>query len=780
LVNIRYISGNQFVMRFKLRIWSWIFVIASCATAQDININNNNPNLQYDINNPYSTITPNSYDVNNGPYTQDPTYGDRYGNDQFGRDNVNNRPDQYDPNSGQYNPYPGQFDPQTGLYDQYGKPDQFGGRGGTPNTPWKQNPFGFGTGRNEIDASGSIIREGTYFIVASKVVRPGHLYRVAVTILQEDEPLTVRASITRDGVEMSADHKKVKKGVPETLLMRVPSTSVYGDYKLRVEGLYDDVLGGVYFVNETNLIFSQRSMTIFIQLDKPVYMQGEKIRFRTIPINTELKAFNEAVDVYMLDPNGHIMKRWLSKQSNLGTVSLDYQLSDQPVFGEWKVRVIAQNQIEESSFLVEEYYQTRFEVNVTMPAFFLNTHEYIHGVVMANYTSGAPVRGNLTLKAIIRPIKPIDPKRVQHKNKNRIRNRFNTNNRFYNRYNDRQYNQPNYNQHNYNEYDNQYSDYDTTSDYNRPIVEKYFNFDEKLPFWFNIPENSYEPVPNLKFFYGVYAFKYPIRELLHYAPTLEGMEVVVVATVGERFLDEVIEGYSTARIFNSSIQLSFIGGSPQVYKPGMPVTTYIAASFHDGSSLPHERLTNGVMEVFAYIESPNGRRDLPSRQLYMMHETPGVWEYKFDMKSELGVDGNRPFENANTGGSIRIQARFRDGLGQHAETELLLLSHHSPDDHHIKVFTSTLNPQVGNNMIFHIKSNFFIRKFSYMIVAKGIVLVTSDQDMSDYISTMAVPLSAEMAPVATIVVWHLGLYGEVTVDSLTFPVNGISRNKVTN
>lgn len=81
-------------------------------------------------------------------------------------------------------------------------------------------------------------------------------------------------------------------------------------------------------------------------------------------------------------------------------------------------------------------------------------------------------------------------------------------------------------------------------------------------------------------------------------------------------------------------------------------------------------------------------------------------------------------------------------------------------------------------MIFHIKSNFFIRKFNYMIVAKGIVLVSSDQDMFDYISTMAVTLSAEMAPVATIIVWHLGQYGEVTVDSLTFPVNGISRNKV--
>lgn len=90
------------------------------------------------------------------------------------------------------------------------------------------------------------------------------------------------------------------------------------------------------------------------------------VRFRTIPINTELKAFSDAVDVYMLDPKGHIMKRWLSRQSNLGTVSLDYQISDQPVFGEWKIKVIAQGQVEESTFLVEEYYQTRFEVRILL------------------------------------------------------------------------------------------------------------------------------------------------------------------------------------------------------------------------------------------------------------------------------------------------------------------------------------------------------------------------------------------------------------------------------
>lgn len=64
----------------------------------------------------------------------------------------------------------------------------------------------------------------------------------------------------------------------------------------------------------------------------------------------------------MLDPKRHIMKRWLSRQSNLGTVSLEYQLSDQTVYGTWTIQVIAQGQIEEAKFSVEEYYQTRFEV----------------------------------------------------------------------------------------------------------------------------------------------------------------------------------------------------------------------------------------------------------------------------------------------------------------------------------------------------------------------------------------------------------------------------------
>jgi hypothetical protein len=39
-----------------------------------------------------------------------------------------------------------------------------------------------------------------------------------------------------------------------------------------------------------------------------------------------------------------------------------------------------------------------------MPAFYFSTDEYLTGTVVANFTSGGPVTGNLTLTATVKPI----------------------------------------------------------------------------------------------------------------------------------------------------------------------------------------------------------------------------------------------------------------------------------------------------------------------------------------------------------------------------------------
>ena len=45
-------------------------------------------------------------------------------------------------------------------------------------------------------------RPATYLILASKIVRPSTIYQVVVSLLQEAEPMRVRAALSRDGVEV--------------------------------------------------------------------------------------------------------------------------------------------------------------------------------------------------------------------------------------------------------------------------------------------------------------------------------------------------------------------------------------------------------------------------------------------------------------------------------------------------------------------------------------------------------------------------------------------------
>lgn len=68
--------------------------------------------------------------------------------------------------------------------------------------------------------------------------------------------------------------------------------------------------------------------------------------------------------------------------------------------------------------------------------------------------------------------------------------------------------------------------------------------------------------------------------------------------------------------------------------------------------------------------------------------------------------------------------------------------------------------------------------FNYVIISKGNIILASHEVTSSSIYTFVVTLSAEMSPSATIVVYHVGHFGDVLADSLTFPVNGILRNNV--
>jgi len=53
------------------------------------------------------------------------------------------------------------------------------------------------------------------------MVRPGQVYRVSVTVYKAKQPISVRAAIQRNGVELVSDLSVIKEGIPQTLLLLV-------------------------------------------------------------------------------------------------------------------------------------------------------------------------------------------------------------------------------------------------------------------------------------------------------------------------------------------------------------------------------------------------------------------------------------------------------------------------------------------------------------------------------------------------------------------------------
>ncbi|CAL1294220.1 unnamed protein product [Larinioides sclopetarius] len=540
-----------------------------------------------------------------------------------------------------------------------------------------------------------IKHEPTYFIAASRNVRPGQTYAVTVTVFRS--ALHVRAAIQREGVELAATWHDCKPNVPETLLLKVPPTILPGTYHLRVEGGVQGVLGGTAFHNETELQYSRRSLTIFIETDQPIYRQGQTIRFRAIPVTTDLRAFPEAVDIFILDPRGTIMRKWLSRQTNLGAVSLQYQLSQLPRFGNWTIRVVAQGQVEQKTIYIEEYYQTTFEVNVTVPAFILESERHIRCSVTANYSSGAPVPGNLLLRARLEPL---------------------------------------------------HSHYKPYGEI--PESKLYFNnFD------------------------GYLDIQLPMSELRRMRSASDSpSRLSVWAEVGERFLEQVETGFAQALLYKADLKLAFLGANPQIFKPSMPFRCYVSVSFLDGSPLPSWRLNDQKLELRTKVRLSGGReQELEARFEQMSPVQFGIWEITVDLLSEFGT-----LTALNDVQSMLLEAKYTDETGERARTTLLVYASYTPTHRHLQVTTSTRDAKVGEYIIFHVRADYYVQQFYYMVVSKGIVLLSGAEEMPSSLKTFAVPCSSEMAPTASLIVWDMAREGEVVADALTFPVDGLSRN----
>ncbi|XP_050694367.1 pregnancy zone protein-like [Eriocheir sinensis] len=203
----------------------------------------------------------------------------------------------------------------------------------------------------------------------------------------------------------------------------------------------------------------------------------------------------------------------------------------------------------------------------------------------------------------------------------------------------------------------------------------------------------------------------------------------------------------------------------------MPFRFYLSATQHDGSRVPEWRLLRHRLLVSPEVRLVGGeRRKLQARTVKMTHARYALWEAEIDVHVELAGE-----ESPSSVESLWLEAELKDAAGGRSRTSLVTVAHHSPRGHHLQVTTSTRAPKVGEYVILHVRSNYYLDKFRYILLSKGMVIEAGQQTMEASLKTFPLPLTPEVAGVATVVVYTIGRDETLVADALTFPVDALTR-----
>ncbi|XP_064610073.1 CD109 antigen-like [Liolophura sinensis] len=239
--------------------------------------------------------------------------------------------------------------------------------------------------------------KNTYVVLVPKVIRPGLPLNVSVNVLQASGDVHIEAKVTSDNGDATVAHSSaiVRKGEPLNIKLEIPQGLSVGRYKVSVQGS-----GGANFSSQAAISYKQKSLSVFVQTDKAVYKPSQTVQFRALAVHPDLRPYIGSLDIEMFDPKGNKIKQWLNVKDTKGVVENKLALSEQPVLGDWKIKVTVQGQTQEKVFTVDEYVLPKFEVTVKLPSYALTRDKRLSGTVKAMYTYGKPVKGtaNISLK----------------------------------------------------------------------------------------------------------------------------------------------------------------------------------------------------------------------------------------------------------------------------------------------------------------------------------------------------------------------------------------------
>lgn len=95
-----------------------------------------------------------------------------------------------------------------------------------------------------------------------------------MTILNKEWSVTrVAVSLFNQHDEIAASEESLIPQAPTPIIFQVPQNAANASYRIYIRGTL--LNGDVVFYNETSVIFHPKSLSIFIQLDRPMYRHDQ-------------------------------------------------------------------------------------------------------------------------------------------------------------------------------------------------------------------------------------------------------------------------------------------------------------------------------------------------------------------------------------------------------------------------------------------------------------------------------------------------------------------------
>ncbi|KAK3581175.1 hypothetical protein CHS0354_024708 [Potamilus streckersoni] len=283
------------------------------------------------------------------------------------------------------------------------------------------------------------VEAGSYIVAAPAILRSGDNYNVSIALFSvASDTVTISASLQQGLAESSAplwDSTISSEPATKTASIQRDGQTAFITFKTPVltpRTCYLHVTstgGNVKISNFTNVrLVATKTRFLLIQTDKGIYKPGQTVKYRVIYLDQDqIPISNENVTITIKDPRDNLLVQ-RKKTTDTGVISLEYELSKEPILGMWRIKAEAPSEISKIvTFDVDKYVLPKFDVTLKLTPEFVvmegSGSVNLRGEFEAVYTYGEPVKGTYTILIDGKPLQGAVDREIEYssgKNGNKV------------------------------------------------------------------------------------------------------------------------------------------------------------------------------------------------------------------------------------------------------------------------------------------------------------------------------------------------------------------------